>query len=191
MSSGVQDTYDRAVFGTWLYILSDFLFFGTLFAVYAFLQKGNDTNKLFSLKYAFGETLILLSSSTAAGLAGAYLHRKDRRNTLIYFFLAWILGAGFAALEFLNLFSIASRNYTWDQSAFLSAYFTLIGTHGLHIVFCLFWMIVLLLPLFFTQIRDVDVRRLTCFRMFWQFLNIVWIFIFTIVYLMGVDGYYG
>lgn len=189
--SNVHATYEKTVFGTWLYILSDFLFFGTLFAVYAFFKGDKNTSDLFPLKWALFESILLLLSSTSAGLAGAYLHRKNRKYTLMYFFFAFVLGLSFVSIEVSNLVSLFNQGYTWKVSAFLSSYFTLIGTHAMHVIFCLFWMIVLLFPLFFQEITDRDVRRLTCFRMFWQFLNIVWIFIFTVVYLLGVEGYYG
>lgn len=192
MSGGsCKETYDRAVFGMWLYILSDFLFFGTLFAVYAFFKDYALADQIYQLGKAFYATLALLLSSTSAGIAGAYLHRRDRKKTLIFFFLAFLLGLFFSFVEWSHWSDLLGKGYTWQSSAFLSAYFTLIGTHQLHLLFCLFWMVVLIFPLFFQEISARDVRRLTCWRMFWQFLNIVWIFIFTVVYLMGVEGMYG
>lgn len=185
-----QEAYSKATLGTWLYILSDFLFFGVLFAVYAFFQDLKLANELYRLNYTFYATLLFLISSASAGLAGAYLHRRNRAYTLVCFLCAFFFGACFLTIECSNLVTIFNKGYSWESSAFFSAYFTLIITHGLHVAFCLFWMIVLLFPLFFQEIRPRDVRRLTCFRMFWQFLNIVWIFIFTIVYLMGVEGIY-
>jgi cytochrome o ubiquinol oxidase subunit 3 len=185
-----HDAYSRTVFGFWLYLMSDFILFGALFAAYVVLSDstfgGVSARELFQPSYALIQTLVLLVSSLTVGLAGASAHRKHKYGTIILFGITLLLGLLFIGME-LNEFSRFIRaGHGWDKSAFLSMYFTVIGTHGLHVVFGLLWMIVLLVPVWRDGISPVSIRRLTCLRMFWQFLNIVWVFIFSFVYLMGV-----
>lgn len=181
--------YSRTVFGFWIYLLTDFILFATLFAAYAVLRKalfgGTPPHLLFELPYTLIQTLILLISSYTVGIASVFAHRREKKMTLFFFSLTFLLGLAFMGME-LNEFArfMASGN-GWQRSAYLSAYFTLVGTHGFHMIFALLWILVLCLPLVKQDINQIHIRRLTCLRMFWQFLNIIWVFIFTIVYLMG------
>jgi cytochrome o ubiquinol oxidase subunit III len=185
-----HDPYSRTIFGFWLYLMTEFILFGALFATYAVLSKstfgGPTARELFHLDFTFVQTLILLTSSLTVGLAGASAHRKDKHKTLLFFGLTFLLGACFMGMEFHEFSRFISAGNGWDQSAFLSAYFTVVGTHGLHVLFGLLWIIVLLLPVWREGVSHVSVRRLTCLRMFWQFLNIIWIFMFYFVYLLGM-----
>lgn len=184
-----HDTYARTVFGFWIYILTDFVMFGTFFATYAVLSKntfgGPSSNELFSLPFSLIQTLVLLTSSFIVGLAGASVHRKNKNATMAFFAVTFLLGIIFVGMQLHEFTRLISVDGSWRRSAFLSAYFTLVGTHGVHMLLALLWVIVLIVPVWREGITSVSIRRLTCLRMFWQFLNIVWVFIFSFVYLMG------
>jgi cytochrome o ubiquinol oxidase subunit 3 len=185
-----HNVYSKTIFGFWLYLLTDFVLFGTLFAAYAVLREstfgGPSAGELFDLQTVLHRTLILIACSLTAGLAGASAHRRHRGQTVLFYVVTIffsLLFMGFQIGEFRHLLSI---DQGWEKSAFLSAYFTLVGTFALHVVFAILWTFVLVVPVCLRpEITGVDMRRLTCLRMFWQFLNIVWIFIFTFVYLLG------
>lgn len=187
-----HDTYSRTVFGFWLYLLSDLIFFGALFAVYAVLRGstfgGPSIQQITHLPFTMFQTLILLISSMTAGFGGASIHRKKKVATIVWFLITFLLGAVFFIMELADMIALSLKGNGWEKSAFLSGYFTVIGTHALHMVFALCWTIVLVCPLLFHKISAVHIRRLTCLRMFWQFVNIVWFFIFVFVYLLGVKG---
>lgn len=184
------ENYDKTLFGFWIYILTDFIMFASIFATYVVLQYGTNGGlsgrELFNLPFTLVQTLILLLSSFTAGLGGAAASRKDKKMTIALFSLTFLLGMVFMGMEIASLNQLVIAGHTWHKSAFLSAFFTLVGTHGLHMFFALLWVLVLLPPVFLQGLTPVSIRRLSCLRMFWQFLNVVWIFIFTIVYLMGV-----
>jgi cytochrome o ubiquinol oxidase subunit 3 len=185
-----HNPYSRTIFGFWLYLMSDFILFGALFATYVVLKNatfGGPTGKeLFQPAFTLVQTLVLLICSLTAGLAGASAHRKHKFWTLALFGLTFLLGAVFIGMELTEFSRFSSAGHSWDKSAFLSMYFTIVGTHGLHVIFGLLWIPVLLVPVWREGLSHVSIRRLTCLKMFWQFLNIVWIFIFSFVYLMGV-----
>ncbi len=185
-----HDSYSKTIFGFWVYLMSDFILFGTLFATYAVLSGstfgGPSAKDLFSLPFNLVQTLVLLTCSFISGLAGAAAHRRDKKWTIALFGLTFVLGALFLGMMLTEFSGLIAGGHGWQKSAFLSAYFTLLGTHGVHVLFGLLWILVLLYPVWKEGIDPMSLRRLTCLRMFWQFLNIVWIFIFSFVYLMGV-----
>lgn len=185
-----HDAYSRTTFGFWIYLLTDFVLFGTLFATYAVLQKsifgGYSASDLFDWHFTFIQTLILLTASFTAGLGGAFAHRRNKNATLLFFGATFLLGAAFMALQFKELSSYLHAGASWEKSAFLSAYFTLIGTFWIHMLFALLWILILAVPVLRGGITSVALRRFTCLKMFWQFLNILWVFIFSFIYLMGV-----
>jgi cytochrome o ubiquinol oxidase subunit III len=131
------------------------------------------------------QTLILLTSSFTIGLAGATAHRKNKKSTIALFAITFLLGMAFMGMQMSELIALLNGNNGWQRSAFLSAFFTLVGTHGIHMVFAMLWVLVLMIPVYREGITSSSIRRLTCLKMFWQFLNIIWVFIFTIVYFMG------
>lgn len=186
-----HDAYSKTVFGFWVYLMSDFILFGALFATYMVLSSGTfggaSAKDIFHLPFTLAETLILLLSSLTAGLGGASAHRQNKKETLIFFVLTFFLGAIFFGMELHEFSRLIETGNSWKRSAFLSAYFTVVGTHALHVLFALLWTIILLLPVYREGISHVSVRRLTCLRMFWQFINVVWVLIFSFVYLMGVE----
>lgn len=184
-----HDTYSRTIFGFWLYLITDFILFATLFASYLVLQRstfgGPSIKDLAHFPFTLTETLILLTSSFTCGLAGAYAHRRDKKWTIVFFLITVLLGIVFLSMQIAEFVEYLSVGYSWKISAFLSAFFTLVGTHAAHIVFAILWTIVLLPSVFRDGITAPSLRRLVCLKMFWQFLNIIWVFIFTIVYLTG------
>ncbi len=185
-----HDAYSRTTFGFWLYLLTDFILFGSLFATYAVLHNntfgGPGAGQLFHLPFNLIQALILLTASFTVGLGGASAHRRKKSWTIALFGLTFLLGAIFLWMQFDEFSRLIQSGNGWQRSAFLSAYFTLVGTFALHMVFALLWIFVLLVPVCIQEIDAVCIRRLTCLKMFWQFLNIVWVFIFCFVYLMGV-----
>lgn len=185
-----QDAYSRTVLGFWMYLMTDCIVFATLFATYIVLHThtfgGPEPRDLFSLKTAFIETMILLFSSAACGMAVIAAKHSKKIPTLIWLGVTFLLGASFIAMELHEFAHLVSEGHSWTKSAFLSSFFTLVGTHGLHVSFGLLWIIVMLLQVSFNSITLDTFRRLVIFSMFWHFLDLVWIFLFTIVYLMGV-----
>lgn len=186
-----HDIYSKTVFGFWAYLMTDFMLFATLFATYDVLQNnvfgGPSARDLFYLPYTLVQTLLFAVISFVVGLGGVMVQRRHRIGALVFFILTFILGALFLAMQVGEFSRLMSLGHSWKNSAFLSMYYTLVGTHALHILFALLWVIVLIIPVFLHGVTQASVRRLTCLRMFWQFLGIVWVFIFTVVYLIGVS----
>ena len=180
---------ERTIFGFWLYLMTDLLMFGALFAAYAVLHnntfggpKGSD---LFNLQFVLSETLLLLTSSFTVGLALVYGQNASKKQMLIWLGITFLLGAGFLGLELSEFSKLITEGNSWGRSAFLSSYFSLVGTHGLHIASGLIWLGLLFYKFVTVGINKNLVRKLTLFSLFWHFLDIVWIFIFTIVYLIS------
>jgi cytochrome o ubiquinol oxidase subunit 3 len=163
--------------------------FAVLFAAFAVLRNntfgGPTGHELFNLQFVLSETLLLLTSSFTTGLALLAAHRGDKKQLLIWLILTFLLGIAFLGMEVTEFSKLISEGNSYTRSAFLSAFFTLVGTHGLHILSGLIWMGVLFIQLLRTGITNSITRKLTLFSLFWHFLDIVWIFIFTIVYLMS------
>lgn len=179
----------KTILGFWTYIMTDCVLFATLFATYAVLHNntygGPSGKELFDLPFVLTETLILLTSSFTCGLALLAAHKKDSRKVLIWLGITFLLGLSFLAMELAEFNHLVQEGHSWRESGFLSAFFTLVGTHGLHITAGLLWMLVLAVQITRKGLISSVVRRIALFAMFWHFLDIVWIFIFTVVYLMG------
>ena len=184
-----QADMDKSVFGFWVYIMTDCVLFATLFATYAVLRNNTagspDASELFSMPFVFVETLLLLTSSLTAGLMLLAVHRKQKSQVIGWMIVTYLLGAAFLGMELYEFSHLIHDGHSWRASAFLSAFFTLVGTHGLHIFTGLLWISVLGVQLVRKGFTHGTVKRLTLFSLFWHFLDIVWIFIFTIVYLLG------
>jgi cytochrome o ubiquinol oxidase subunit 3 len=180
----------KTIFGFWVYLMTDCVLFATLFATYAVLHKntagGAGSNELFSLPFVLAETLILLTSSFICGLMMLAVHRRNTKLALVWLAATIILGLAFLGMELSEFSKLASEGNSWRRSGFLSAFFTLVGTHGLHITTGLLWAATLGVQIVRRGFTGGVTRRLMLFSLFWHFLDIVWIFIFTIVYLMGV-----
>lgn len=184
-----QDAFSRVTFGFWCYLMTDCLIFGTLFATYAVLHNstfgGPTTHDIYHLPIAFAETMALLFSSITSGL-GLLAALKSHKNRAVFWLIfAFLFGASFVAMELSEFHKIATEGHNWTHSAFLSSFFTLVGTHGLHVSIGLFWMLNMIFQIFFLGITIDTFRRLVVFSLFWHFLDLVWIFIFTFVYLIG------
>jgi cytochrome o ubiquinol oxidase subunit 3 len=181
--------YDKSIFGFWIYIMTDCILFASLFATYAVLNNntfgGADGRSLFSLPYVLSETLILLTSSFTCGLAMLAARRKDKNQVLAWFGVTFLLGLTFLIMELVEFTHLAHTGNSWTRSGFLSSYFSLVGTHGLHITVGLLWILVMMVRVAKSGLKSSTIRRLTMLSLFWHFLDIIWIFIFTIVYLRG------
>lgn len=184
-----QNNSAKTVFGFWVYIMTDCVLFASLFATYAVLHNntygGPSGSELFKLPSILAETLILLTSSYTCGLAMLAAHRGDRQKTINWFGVTFCLGIAFLSMELIEFSSLAHEGNSWTRSGFLTSFFTLVGTHGLHIATGLLWTVVLMTQVARKGLTPSTVKRLTMLSLFWHFLDIVWIFIFTIVYLMG------
>jgi cytochrome o ubiquinol oxidase subunit 3 len=174
-------------FGFWLFILSDIVVFSALFAAYAVLSGqtagGPSGMKLFDRGYVLIETGCLLASSFSCGLTTLAIERRDSVATYAGAAFTFFLGGAFVALELSEFVRMIASGAAPTRSAFLSAFFTLVGTHGLHVTLGLCWLVAMMAQLATLGFRPMVVRRLLCFALFWHALDIVWIGVFTIVYL--------
>lgn len=184
-----HNTDDMDLFGFWIYIMSDCILFATIFATYAVLYTsvygGPGIKELTNMSLVFNETMALLGSSFTYGLAILALYRGDKSKVIRWMLVTLLLGLIFVGMEVHEFVQLYMEGHSWQSSAALSAFFTLVGTHGLHVSIGLLWMLVLVIQLCVFGITPCMRRRLTYLGLFWAFLDIVWIFVFTIVYLMG------
>jgi cytochrome o ubiquinol oxidase subunit 3 len=185
-----REAEEKTLFGFWVYLMTDCVLFASLFATFAVLRNstngGPSGQDLFSLSFVLKETLILLTSSFLCGLGILAARRGQKRQVYIFFGLTFLLGLAFLGLELHEFNNLYNDGFSWRHSAFLSAFFTLVGTHGAHITVGLIWMSALLARIRQVGLTASNVKRLTMLSLFWHFLDIIWIFIFTVVYLMGV-----
>ena len=187
-STEVQE--QKTGLGFWLYLMTDCMLFATLFVTFVVLRNniatGPSGHDIFQLPLVLVETLILLTSSFTCGLA--ILAMKQRRTKVMILLLGvtYALGVAFLAIELHEFSSLVAEGHSWQQSAFLSGFFTLVGTHGAHILTGLVWLVILVCVLVKRGLSEKLSRQFVLFSLFWHFLDLVWIFIFTIVYLLGV-----
>src|ERR1700691_1955515 len=165
---------DKTVFGFWVYLMTDLLMFGVLFATYSVLHgnifNGPSGHQIFDLPFALTETIILLTSSFTAGLALWAMRNNDKNQVLLWFGVTFLLGLSFLILELTEFHKLISEGNNWQKSAFLSSYFTLVSTHGLHITVGLFWMIITLIKVKSQGLSANLTRKLTLLSLFWHFL---------------------
>ncbi len=181
---------DRAtVLGFWIYLMTDLILFASLFATFMVLRGntygGPSGKDLFDLSFALKETMLLLVSSFLAGVALIAASHERVRETLFWLMGAALLGVWFVTLEVGEFSALIAAGNGPERSAFLSSYFTLVGTHGFHVCIGLIWMLVVAWKLVMHGFARHSVRKLALLSIFWHFLDIVWIFIFSIVYLLG------
>lgn len=186
MNTASHDHSSKTIFGFWIYLLTDFVLFATILAAY-FVLHSKIAGDLLPLSFTLMQTLLLLTCSFTSGLANVAAHLQNKKETIVLFLFTFLFGFIFLWMEYNGFSLLIHTGRGWETSAFLSAYFTLLGTHGLHVIFALLWILVLLPPVFLHGITPVSLQRLTCLRMFWQFLTVIWVGIFTMVYLMGVS----
>ena len=176
-----------AGFGFWLFLLSDIIIFAALFAAYAVLSGetagGPTAATLFEKRHVFIETACLLASSVTCGFGSLAVQRAETRSMYFWMGITFVLGAIFLSLEASEFSGMLAAGAGPSRSAFLSAFFTLVGTHGLHVTIGLAWLIVMLLQVATLGIQPMVSRRFFCFALFWHALDIVWVGVFTIVYL--------
>jgi cytochrome o ubiquinol oxidase subunit 3 len=184
---GPASTWAMISFGFWLFLLSDIVIFASLFATYSVLHKatagGPSGRDIFNLTNVFIETCCLLASSFSCGLMLIAAERRQLRGFYLWAVVTWVLGAAFIGLEVTEFSDLVARGYGPTHSAFLSAFFTLVGTHGCHVTSGLIWLLVMMAQVATLGLRTTVVRRLFCYSLFWHALDLVWIGVFTIVYL--------
>ncbi len=185
-----HDGGDNKLFGFWVYLMTDCILFASLFATYAVMRHnyagGPDGKELFDLRYVFIETMLLLFSSFSNGFAMLSVHRRLRSATLKWLLLTAALGMGFVGMEVYEFRHLVMEGNGPDRSGFLSAFFGLVGTHGTHVSIGLIWMGTMMWQLAHKGITPAITSRLLRLSLFWHFLDIIWIAVFTVVYLMGV-----
>lgn len=181
---------DKVTFGFWVYLMSDCVLFAGLFATYAVLYDstfgGASIKQFADLQFVLIETFILLASSFTAGLAVVLAHRHKKNLTLGILFVTLMLGVAFLGMELTEFSHLIAEGNGPSRSASLSSFFTLLGTHGLHVFFGSLWMLVAIAHIWIKGLTPGTLRKLTLFSLFWHFLDIIWIFIFTFVYLFGL-----
>lgn len=182
---------DVAELGFWIYLMTDLMLFAALFASFYILRvgvaNGPAAADIFDIDYVMAQTLLLLASSVTSGMALLSAKFKMRKQALVFLGATMVLGLSFLVLEINEFVLLVSEGHSWTTSAFLSSYFTLVGTHGLHIFIGLIWAAVLLVAIAKRPVISTNhFRKLGLFTMFWHFLDLVWIFIFAVVYVIGV-----
>jgi cytochrome o ubiquinol oxidase subunit 3 len=188
--SAREEKYEEKAFGFWIYLMSDGVIFALLFATYVVMlgnTAGGPTGKeLFSLERAAGETALLLLSSTTFGFAAVALAAADRSRVLLWLVVTVALGLGFLYLEFGEFSGMIAQGAGPDRSGFLSGFFTLVGTHGLHVSIGILWILVMIGQVLIKGLTQPVASRLVRLGLFWHFLDIIWVVIFSVVYLPGV-----
>jgi cytochrome o ubiquinol oxidase subunit 3 len=188
--SGPSEVHEQRALGFWLYLMGDAVIFGLLFMTYGIMvgnTAGGPTGKmLFSLDNAALETALLLISSTTFGFASISSREGDRGSVLGWLAVTFLLGAGFIFLEVREFLGLIAQGAGPDRSGFLSAFFTLVGTHGTHVSFGLIWILIMSGQVIFKGLTVPVVSRLFRLGLFWHFLDIAWVGIFSVVYLPGL-----
>ena len=177
-------------YGFWIFILSDMVMFAGLFAAYAVLAGSNAGGptgvQLFNLRNVFIETMCLLLSSYTCGLGALSAERRLPAPFFLFAALTFVLGAAFLFIECTEFAGMVARGAAPARSAFLSGFFTLVGTHGVHVTSGLIYLVYLVAQVMTKGLRPAVLRRLLCWSLFWHALDIVWVGVLTLVYLMGV-----
>lgn len=178
------------VFGFWLFLTQDMVLFACLFATFVVLRthtgNGPDSESLFDVKGFIEETFILLTSSFTGGISTFYMRQKRAIGTVVWLLITAALGAAFVSLEITEFLHYVSIGATMQTSAFLSAFFTLVGTHGAHVSVGIIWMLSIVIQILRRGITPALSRKVFIVNLYWHFLDVVWVFIFTVVYMMGV-----
>jgi cytochrome o ubiquinol oxidase subunit 3 len=185
-----HDSGANTVFGFWLYLMTDCILFASVFATYAVLFMSTDGGvsgkDIFELDFVLIETAALLVSSITFGFALLCAKNQNRSATLFWLLVTFALGCVFISMELYEFNHLIEHGNGPQRSAFLSAFFTLVGLHGLHVTAGLIWMLIMMVEMVTTGLGQRTITRLSCLSLFWHFLDIVWICVFTVVYLLGV-----
>ena len=185
-----HDYAGDTLLGFWIYIMSDCILFATLFAAYAVLSTGFAGGltpaDLFDLNFVAVETGLLLFSSFTFGMAMLGAQKKDMFQLLLWLGITFALGLGFLCMEVYEFWHFSHEGAGPTSSAYWSSFYALVGTHGLHVFSGMLWMIFLVIHLLRDGITETNHTRLACLSMFWHFLDVIWICVFSLVYLVGV-----
>jgi cytochrome o ubiquinol oxidase subunit 3 len=185
-----SDIHEQRALGFWLYLMGDAVIFALLFMTYGIMvgnTAGGPAGKtLFSLNNAALETALLLVSSMTFGFASLASRAANRSAVLAWLLITFVLGAGFIFLEVREFLGLIAAGAGPDRSGFLSAFFTLVGTHGTHVSVGLIWILIMSGQVFFKGLRVPVTSRLFRLGLFWHFLDIAWVGIFSVVYLPGL-----
>ncbi len=184
-----HDAGANKVFGFWIYLMSDCILFACLFATYAVLVNGTaggpSGKDIFELPFVLVETFLLLFSSITYGMAIIAMHKNVQSQVMLWLGLTFLFGAGFVGMEIYEFHHLIAEGFGPWRSGFLSAFFTLVGTHGLHVTSGLIWMFFMMVHVKRRGLTSANRTRLMCLSLFWHFLDVVWICVFSVVYLMG------
>ena len=187
---GEHHPEQSTLIGFWMYLMSDCLIFAVLFATYAVLGRsyaaGPSGADLFDLPLVAVNTGLLLLSSITYGMAMIAMQHGKKKQLLAWLAVTGLFGLGFLSIELFEFSHLIHEGAGPQRSAFLSAFFTLVGTHGLHVTFGTIWLVTLMVQVSKLGLTRENKRRLVCLSMFWHFLDVIWIGVFTFVYLMGV-----
>ncbi len=182
-----HDDGNKTIVGFWMYLMGDCLIFAVLFATFGVLLNGTadgpSGKELFKLGFVLSETVLLLLSSFTFGVAMLGMQAGKRNQVVGWLAMTGVLGAGFIGMELYEFAELIHEGATPDVSAYLSAYFTLVATHGLHVSFGLLWLAIMIHQVLKFGLDGVVRRRLACLSLFWHFLDLIWICVFTFVYL--------
>lgn len=177
------------VLGFWIYLMSDCLIFATLFATYAVLATGiadgPSSKDIFELPFVLVETFLLLISSFTFGMAMISMREGVQSKVIGWLVVTFLFGLGFLCMEFYEFHKLVDEGFGPARSAFLSAFFTLVGTHGLHVAIGLLWMTIMMLQIRKNGFTAKNSTRMMCLSLFWHFLDLIWICVFSVVYLVG------
>ena len=188
-TTGNHHPPQSTLLGFWLYLMSDCFIFGSLFATYGVLGRsyaaGPGGAELFELPLVALNTGLLLTSSITYGMAMVAMQTGNKRGLLTWLAVTGLLGASFLSVEMYEFSHLIGEGAGPQRSAFLTSFFALVGTHGAHVFFGLIWLVVLMVQLSRYGLTEANQRRVFCLSMFWHFLDVVWIGVFTFVYLMG------
>lgn len=182
---------DKVLFGFWVYILSDCLLFATLFGVFAVLSNsyyvgGIDPSTLMEMDYVLGETALLLFSSFTFGLVMLAAHKKNLKQVYIWLGVTFLLGAGFLGMEINEFRHFVHEGATISSNGYWAAFYVLVGTHGFHVSVGLTWILILFVLFKRDGLDNRNMIRLSCLSLFWHFLDVIWICVFSFVYLFEV-----
>jgi len=185
-----HDSGQMTVLGFWLYLMTDCILFASLFATYAVLSGsfagGPSGHDIFQLDFVAVETLFLLLSSITFGFAMLKMFDGNKAGVLGWLAVTFLFGAGFIAMEIYEFHHLIGEGFGPQRSGFLSGFFALVGTHGLHVTAGLIWMAIMMYQINKHGITPTAKTRMSCLSLFWHFLDVVWICVFTVVYLLGV-----
>lgn len=188
-NQGHHDIGATKIFGFWIYLMSDLIIFACLFATYVVLVNGTAgglTGKdIFNFNFVLVETFLLLFSSITYGFVMLAMYKQKINLVKLWLLITFLLGLCFVFMEIYEFHELLAEGYGPDRSAFLSAFFTLVSTHGIHISFGLGWIIIMIIYISRHGLTVFNQTRLSCLSLFWHFLDVVWICIFTVVYLLG------